>query len=315
MNNKILNKQIPIETVISVANKLEDYKERYEKIFEQEELRNKNLPFGEKNYEYENGRSTIKYTIEFQNGRNITESDYNWFIGKLNEPRAIKRITLDLSISYIGKSQRSDYNNEFNKISVYIDFRDAGMNLKYSDASVEIETTNQEKEANNIYSEVMNILEDNEDRYNKTIKHRKIRMQCFTISVGIILSYILFIILKVNIDRIPKVLVEFYNNKYFLILGQWFIAILFGNVISFWYIMSLYRPLLPESKYAGYNSSTYRSVYKDDVKDYTEHSEIHFGKFWDADKRRNMIEKIYKITSKVVLAQLVISILLYFILK
>lgn len=315
MNNKILNKQIPIETIISVANKLEDYKERYERIFEQEEIRNKNLPFGEKNYEYENGNVTMKYLIEFQNGRNITESDYNWFIGSLSEPKAIKRISLDLSISYMGKSQRSDYNNEFNKISAYIDFRDAGMNLKYSDASVEIETTNQEREANNIYSEVMNILENNEDRYNKTIKHRKIRMQCFTISVGIILSYILFIILKLNIDRIPKVLIEFYNNKYFLILGQWFVAIVLGNVMSFWYIMSIYRPLLPDSRYAGYNSSTYRSVYKDDVDDFLEHSEIHFGKFWDAEKRRNKIEKIYKITSKIVLGQLAISILLYFILK
>lgn len=315
MNNKVLNKQIPLEAIISVANKLEDYKEKYDRIFEQEEIRNKNLPFGEKNYEYENGSSTIKYTIEFYNGRNITESDYNWFIGKLSEPRAIKRISLDLSISYMGKTQKSDYNNEFNKISAYIDFRDAGMNLKYSDASVEIETTNQEKEANNIYSEVMNILENNEDRYNKTIKHRKIRMQCFTISVGIILSYILFIILKINIDKIPRVLVEFYNNKYFLILGQWFVAIVLGNVISFWYIMSIYRPLLPESKYAGYNSSTYRSVYKDDVDYFLEHSEVHFGKFWDAAKRRNMIEKIYKITSKIVLVQLAISILLYFILK
>ena len=85
--------------------------------------------------------------------------------------------------------------------------------------------------------------------------------------------------------------------------------------MSFWYIMSIYRPLLPDSRYAGYNSSTYRSVYKDDVDDFLEHSEIHFGKFWDAEKRRNKIEKIYKITSKIVLGQLAISILLYFILK
>lgn len=43
MNNKISNKQIPIESIIDIANKLEYYKEKYEKIFLQEESRNKNL--------------------------------------------------------------------------------------------------------------------------------------------------------------------------------------------------------------------------------------------------------------------------------
>ena len=31
MNNKIVNKQIPLETIIKVANHLEDYKEKYYK--------------------------------------------------------------------------------------------------------------------------------------------------------------------------------------------------------------------------------------------------------------------------------------------
>lgn len=49
--------------------------------------------------------------------------------------------------------------------------------------------------------------------------------------------------------------------------------------------------------------------------DFVEYSEIHFGKYWDAAKRRTTIEKIYKITSKIVLIQLAISVALFFILK
>ena len=49
--------------------------------------------------------------------------------------------------------------------------------------------------------------------------------------------------------------------------------------------------------------------------DYLEHSEVHIGKFWDAEKRRNKIEKIYKITRLVVLIQIVISTILFLILK
>lgn len=189
------------------------------------------------------------------------------------------------------------------------------MDLRYSDVYIDVQTTNQEREANNIYSTVMNTLENNENRYNKTIKHRKIRTQAFCISVGIILSYILFIILKINADKLDPFIAEYLNNKLVLLLGQWFVAILLGNVFSYWYILSIYRPLIPDAKYAGYNSSTYKSKYTDDIDDYLEHCEVHFGKFWDAEIRRNKIEKIYKITSKIVLVQLLISIILFFILK
>lgn len=314
MNNKIVNKQISLKSIIDVANYLEDYKEEYIKKFELDENKNKNIPFGEKIWEYENGNAEIRYTIEFHNGKTITETNYNWFIGNTNDPKIIKCIRIDLSVSYFSNTSRNN-NNEYNRINVYVEFKDCGMDLKYSDASVSVETTNKENEAHNIYSEIMNILENNEDRYNKTLKYRKVRMQCFTISIGIILSYVLFVVLKINKEQLSPIISNYMNNKYILVFGQWFVAILLGNVFSYWYILSVYKPLLPETKYAGYNSSTYKSVYKDDIDDYLEHSEVHFGKFWDAEIRRNKIEKIYKVTNKIVLIQLLISAILFFILK
>ena len=164
MNNKVVNKQIPLESIVQVANHLEDHKEKYDRKFELEENKNKNIPYGEKQWEYENGSTTIKYTIEFRNGKNI------------------------------------------------------------------------------------------------------------------------YVILKINADKISPVF-----SEYLLVFGQWFVAILLGNVFSYWYILSVYRPLLPETKYAGYNYSANRGNYTDDVDDYVEHSEVHFGKYWDAEKRRMTI--------------------------
>lgn len=315
MNNKVVNKQIPIKSIIDVANYLEDYKERYEKLFKEDEEKNKGKAFGEKNYEYENSYAKLEYTIEFYNGKRLTESDYYWFIENLNQPRTIKGIELSMSIAYSTKSQGNDYNDVRNNIRSTVEFRDRTGELRYSDTIINIDTTNQEREANNVYSTIMNILEDNPDRYDKTIKFRKIRMQSFTISIGIILSYILYAILMMNKEKLTPDILGYLSNKNILIFGQWFVAILLGNVASFCYILSVYRPLLPESKYAGYNSSTYKSVYKDDIADYLEHSEVHIGKFWDAEKRRNKIEKIYKITKLVVLIQIVISTILFLILK
>lgn len=315
MNNKVVNKQIPIKSIIDVANYFDDYKNRYDNIFEQEKIKNKNLEFSDKKYEYENGSTELRYTIKLRNGQNMTETDYNWFIGQLGQPRAIEEVSLDLRVSFYNKSGKEDYNDQYNSINVTVDFRDARMDLRYSDVYIDVQTTNQEREANNIYSTVMNTLEDNEDRFNKTIKHRKIRIQSFCISVGIILSYILYLVLRMNADKLPVEIATYLTNKYVIVFGQWFVAILLGNLFSYWYMLAIYRPLIPDAKYAGYNSSTYKSVYKDDIDDYLEHCEVQFGKFWDAEKRRNKIEKIYKVTNKVLLVQLLISIVLFFVLK
>ena len=178
MNNKVVNKQIPIESIIKVADYLEDYKEKYDKKFELEENRNKNIPYGEKQWEYENGSTVLNYEIEFKNGKRIKESNYNWFVGNLNQLEIIKSITIDLYITFYTKGQNSTVNDVFNK--VYI-----SLYLRENDVAIDIDTNNQENEVHNLYAETMNILEDNEDRYNKTMKHRKIRTQCFTISIEI----------------------------------------------------------------------------------------------------------------------------------
>lgn len=305
MDNKVVNKQIPIETIIEVADYLEDFKEKYSKKFEIEENRNRDIPYVEKNWEYENGRTTINYIIEFKNGKNIKESNYNWFIGNLEQLDNIKSISIDLYVSFYTKKANSTINDIYNKINVSLYFRE------YS-VSIDVDTSEQENEAHNLYSEVMNILENNEDRYNKTMKFRKIRVQCFTVSIGIVLSYIIYLLLRININTIPQILSEYINNKYVLVFGQWFIAILLGNILSYWYMMSLYRPLLPDTRYSRYDSSANKAIYRDDIDDYIEHSEVQIGRNWDAKKRRNKIEKIYKITNKIILVQLIISIIMFF---
>ena len=39
MNNKVVNKQIPIKSIIDVANYFDDYKNRYNNMFEQDKKR------------------------------------------------------------------------------------------------------------------------------------------------------------------------------------------------------------------------------------------------------------------------------------
>lgn len=298
MDNKVVNKQISLKQIIDVANYLEDYKEEYDKKF----------TANEKNNEYENGKTKINYTIKFKNGKNITESDYNWFVGNITPAGAIKEIIIDLYVGYFKPNDNITSLDLYNKVDIILNFRE-------DNVSISVDTKNQENEANNVYYNILDILENTEERYNNTIKNRNIRIQSFCISIGLVLSYILFFVLKAKINDIPPVVVNWMNNKSVLLIGQWIVAILLGNLFSYWYMLMLYKPLIPEARYAGYNSSTHRTVYRDDVEDYIQHSEVHFGMYWDAEKRRNKIEKIYKITKIVLLVQLIISVILFLILK
>lgn len=96
-------------------------------------------------------------------GKSLTESDYEWFVDILNKPEKIKGICLNLYISFDTKSEIDNTNKISNKIYVDVDFSE-------NNAKISIDTTNQENEAHNVYSDILNILEENEDRFNKTIK-------------------------------------------------------------------------------------------------------------------------------------------------
>lgn len=80
-------------------------------------------------------------------------------------------------------------------------------------------------------------------------------------------------------------------------------------------MMGLYRSILPKTKYSHYSKSSHKSVYIDNIEDYIANDEVQIGQFANNGKNREIIEKIYKITSKIVLVQLVISVLFFFIMK
>ncbi len=312
MKNTIVNKQIPISSIIDVANYLEKYKEDYLKKFHDDELKNKNIPIKEQRWSYGYSHAEVNYIIEFHDGKSITEKNYNWFIDTIKNPKIIKCIELALNIWYT--SDISNDESQSNSIHVDISFREAFSDLRYCDLYLSVETKNRESEAYSIHSNIVNILEKNEERFNKTIKLRQLRIQSFSIVVGLILSYILYLLLSINKSALNPIMFNYLSNKYLIVFGQWFLAILLGNLFGCWYILSIYRPLLPNTRYAGYDYSSSKSIYKDDIDEYVKHSEIHIGQFWDAAQRRSKIEKIYKITNKIILVQLLISIVLFFVL-
>lgn len=304
---KIVNKVIPIETIVEVANYLEDQKEEYRRLFESDEQKNKDLKYSEQVYEYKGENPKVQYTIKFKDGREITEPDYNWFISMLGNLKAIEHISFYSSINYSTNYKNREH-YEYMYLSTYIHF--------YEDStSIRVDGTNMEEQVYRIHSYLRGIIENNENRYNKTVKNRNLRVQSFCLSIGFVLSYIIYLVLNVMRAELPEICLQILNNKYGIILGQWFVSAVIGNILGFPIMMALYKSIVPRSKYSHYSRSSHKSVYVDDVEDYVSHNEVQIGKFSNNGKNRATIEKIYKITSKIVLVQLVISILLFFGLK
>lgn len=304
---KVVNKIIPIDTIVEIANYLEDQKEEYRRLFENDKNKNMNLSYSDQVYQYKGDTPTIQYTIKFKDGKEVTEPDYNWFISMLNNLKAIKEITFYYNIGYSSNYENKEH-YEYMNIYTWLHF--------YEDsATIRVDGKNMEEQVYRLHSYLRGVLENNDERYNKTVKNRKIRIQSLCFSIGFILSYILYFVLIANKARLSQEFANYLNNKYVIIFGQWFVSAVLGNMLGFPIMMGLYRNILPKTKYSHYSSSSHKSVYVDNIEDFTSHNEVQIGQFTDNGKNRKLIEKIYKITSKIVLIQLAISILLFFIMK
>lgn len=305
----LVNKIITLDTILEITNYLNDKFEEYKRLYNEEIKENQGVKPSEQIFKYRlSSASKIVYEITFTDNKTLIQTNYNWFMDNLsNNVSSIKRAHIGYHIYY---SDNSIDTNPYidRKIFAQVTFYESTIYLR-------IGGNNLEEETNNLYNTLINMLENNEDRYNKTVKNRSFRIQSFGLSIGFVLSYIIYFILLANITKLPEIFVQFINNKYFLIIGQWLIAELIGNVIGYPIMMNLYKNIIPERKYSHYSKSSRKSVYVDNLKDFVQHNEVQIGKFADNGRKRILIEKIYKITNKIVLAQVLLSIIFFLILK
>ena len=225
----------------------------------------------------------------------------------LNNLNSIEQITFYSTISYSSNARTREH-YEYMHLYTWVHFRE-------DTTTIRVDGKNMEEQVYRVHSYLRGTIENNDDRYNKTVKNRKLRIQSLCFSIGFVLSYIIYFILIANKNKIPVELSSYLDNKMVIIIGQWFISALVGNILGLPIMLALYRNILPKAKYSHYSKSSHKSVYVDNVEDFVAHNEVQIGKFANNGKNREIIEKIYKITSKIILVQVAISILLFFILK
>lgn len=298
---KVSNKIISIETIKKIAVYLQKQCETYGMLIKKDKLRNEPLNYNDRKYEYEGNDPYINYTIETLNGKIMTERNYDWFLNMLEDNKNIKHIRI---YQYISFSATGNNVGEyiFKHLSTDIDFYEDRVNIIVDGKELE-------SEVQKTYSNLRDILDSCIVKYDKTIKNRKIRMQSFYISTGLIFAYIAMILLYLNIDKISEIVMEYVMNKYVLVGAHLAIAIIIGNLFGSIYMNKLYEYLLPERKYSHYNESSRKNIYIDNIEEYIEKNEVQIGKFYNSIKRRNEVEAVYKVTRLIVLIQVAIYII------
>ena len=313
MDQRIVNKQISINQIVDAAEYIEKYRQNYINTFRY--AKENSIRTGQNWYDYKNGYSEIYYTIKFHDGRSVRESDYAWFVQSTLNPKNIKEIYITVNISFTTKSLEQENQYDYKKINARLMFYDSSTTTKNSTATIEVETTHLEEEGNKVYSDLMSILESNEDRYNNTLKNKGLIIKSITVSAGILLSYVLYFILFINKSKFSEIAIMFFDDKYILILGQWFVAILLGYLTTYWYIISLYRPISPTALYSGRKTLSNEPKYTVDSDTYNKYCEVQIGDFWDAVKRREKIDNLYKISKIILIAQAIISAMMLILMK
>ncbi len=308
-DERIVNKIIPIETIIEVAKYFEDERQEYIKLFEEDKRKNEKKEFNERAYDYYKGTAKVQYKIYFNDGSSVNEEGYEWFIGKINNLENINEITLFLRITYFSNDRRDEaIENSYRHSFVSVSFKEEGVHLN-------IDGKGMEEDVYKLHSNIKNIIEKNEERYNNTVKKKTRRIQSFCLSIGFVLSYIVYIILIVNKNNLPTILSDYLDNKLIIIIGQWIVALALGNILGQPIMKSWYKNILPRIRISHYSKAARQKIYVEDVDDYVKKDEVQIGRFTNNGKKRALIEKVYKITSKIVLLQLAISVLLYLVLK
>lgn len=72
------------------------------------------------------------------------------------------------------------------------------------------------------------------------------------------------------------------------------LSYMIGSMISSSKLDKYYESIVPSKKYAGYDSTNYKRIYKDDIDSFVDTSEILIGKKINNLDNRRMIKKVYE---------------------
>lgn len=297
---KVANRIISDDDLRCIFQKMDDELRKNTQLANQEVQRNQGVESFNQNWTMKNFSGSIKCTFNFYDDTNITVDNYNTFITIFNSRiHEIKDMWVRNHYNYWIKN-----GSEMKSVSHSI-----MMNIYEHKMSIDVNLCSEDNKMQEIYELIKSKILAAPEKYDRLIKKKSLITNKIIFGLGLIPSLIVcttlaFIPVIGNAYSVTYILYPFIV----LILG-----FLIGNFVVGGKVTRLYIPLSPKQKYAGYDVNKGTSVYKDDIDDYVNKSEIIIGKNVDNISNRNKIkdleEKYGKFLPKELLALLILSII------
>ena len=184
------------------------------------------------------------------------------------------------------------------------------MDIYENKMSIDVKLSSEDRKMDDVYNLIKDKILNAPEKYDRVIKKKTSISNKITLAAGLIPSIVILALL-VFVPSIRHI----YSMTYVLYpIGCILFSFVIGGIVVLGKLDNLYKNIMPEEKYAGYDRNRGTSVYKADVDSYVGTGEILIGKNVDNLRKREEIKKLEEKYSKLIpyelLALAVISIIL-----
>lgn len=278
---KCENKIITSEALMEIIQTMNETLKKYEKIAEQEKIQNQMLESKYQEYTYKYTTSKLTFNINFNDNTDIHIDRYETFSGiyysRLSE---IKSIDIKMYAFYDTKKENERAVSYSQSINIYVNNKkmDISINLKSEDPKFD-----------NVYNKIKEKILTAPEKYDFIVRNKSKITNTVAIATGAIPG----IIIAALFLFIPEVNKVFLKGIVVYPLVAAFLMYFIGSIIANAKLDKYYEPLMPDKKYAGYDTTNHKSVYKDDVDTFVNTSDILIGNKVNNLTYREKIQEIY----------------------
>lgn len=281
---KAENKIISGENLTQIFQMMGETLKKYQKISIAEEQRNNMLDYRYKSYTFKDEGSKMKVVVDFYDNTNITFDNYDnfasIFYSRISE---IKRMDVYYSLNYTVITPDPNYSRQYYHQSIQ-------MNITENKMDISVKLDSQDNKINEIYDLIKNTVLNAPEKYDMIIKKKSSITTTVAFAIGMVPALILTSILLF----IPAINTFFLKGFVVYPICCAILAIMIGSVIASSKLDKYYDPIMPEKKYAGYDSTNHKSIYKDDVEKFIGTSEILIGNKTNNLSNRSKIKEEYE---------------------
>lgn len=281
---KAENKIISSDDLTQIFQLMGETLKKYLKVSQLEEMQNRMLDTPYQNYTFKDEGSKMKVIVDFYDNTNITFDNYDNFMGifysRIDE---IKTMDVYYTLSYTVITPEPNRSRNFYSQSIQ-------MHINENKLDITLNLKSEDPKLDEVYNLIKNKVLSAPEKYDDVIRRKSKITNTVTFGVGLIPGMVIAALLLF----VPVVNNIFFKGYVVYPIVAVFIAYMIGSMFSSSKLDKYYNPIMPNKKYAGYDSTNYKSIYKDDIDSFVGTSEILIGKKVNNLENRRMIRTEYE---------------------